>query len=225
MVELLAILAPILVVDILNPVLLGVMVFAAGASRPVANSTALLLGHTVAYFVAGILVSFGVDRLAAAITDIMQNPRTIDFVIGGIIGIVCLGWAVKALRSPPTRQDMPDWELTPAKCFGFGAVLNLIGVPFALPYFAAIDQILRADLSSNGSLTVLAIYNVAYALPFVVVPMAIAVMGERARPLLERVNAAMVKLGSRAFPWLIAVLGVWLLIDAGYYFITGKPLV
>jgi len=44
--------------------------------------------------------------------------------------------------------------LTPLTAFGFGAVINLIGLPFALPYFAALDQILKADLTVTDSVTV-----------------------------------------------------------------------
>ncbi len=225
MTELVAILAPILVVDVMNPVLLGILVFAAGTSKPFANSASLLAGHTFAYFMAGIGVSFGVERISAILTNMMQNPSTLDFVLGALIGVCCLSWAIKATRQEPSSQEMPEWELTPLKCFGFGMVVNFIGVPFALPYFAAVDQILKADLTPNGSLTALAIYNIGYALPFAIVPGAVAVMGERSKPMLERLNNWMISAGTKAMPWLIGLLGIWLLIDAGYYFITGSPLV
>ena len=224
MAELLAILAPILVIDVMNPVLLGILVFAAGTSKPLANSASLLAGHTVAYFVAGVGVSFGVERISAFITDMMKNPSTIDFVLSAIIGVWALSWAIKALRQPPAEQKMPEWNLTPLKCFGFGMVVNFIGVPFALPYFAAVDQILKADLTMNGSLTALAIYNIGYALPFAVVPGSILVMGDRSKPFLERLNVWMVTAGTKAMPWLIGLLGAFMLFDAIYYFATGKLL-
>ena len=222
--ELLAILTPILVIDVMNPVLLAILVFAAGASRPFANSASLLAGHTVAYFVAGIGVSFGVEQIADFITHMMENPGTIDFVLGGFIGVCCLSWSIKALRQPPIEQKMPEWKLTPLKCFGFGMVVNFIGVPFALPYFAAVGQILKADLTLNGSLAALAIYNIGYALPFAVVPGSILVMGDRSKPFLERLNGWMMSAGTKAMPWFIGLLGAFMLFDAIYYFATGKQL-
>ena len=36
-------------IDILNPVLFAVLIYAAGSARPIANSSAMLLGHTLAY--------------------------------------------------------------------------------------------------------------------------------------------------------------------------------
>lgn len=44
MLELLPRLAPILAIDILNPVLFAVLIYASGTTRPVLNSSALLLG-------------------------------------------------------------------------------------------------------------------------------------------------------------------------------------
>jgi len=46
MFALLPTLLPILLVDMLNPVLIAVLVFAAGSSRPVVNSSAILIGRT-----------------------------------------------------------------------------------------------------------------------------------------------------------------------------------
>ncbi len=49
-------LIPILFADILNPVLFAFLVYAAGTDRAVLNSTAMLLGHTAAYLLVGIVV-------------------------------------------------------------------------------------------------------------------------------------------------------------------------
>ena len=43
--------------------------------------------------------------------------------------------------------------------------LTLAGVPGALPYFGAIDQILRADLALLPSLLALLFYNLVFLLP------------------------------------------------------------
>ena len=183
MLDLLPTLLPILLVDVLNPVLFAVMVFAAGSRRPVINSSALLLGHTLAYFVAGVAVAHGLDRL----TERLANPQRIDFVLSGIIGLGLLWLVIPTKKAGAPAANEPEWELTPAKCLGFGAVVNFLGIPFALPYFAVVDQILKSDLSAAGSLIVLGTYNLGYALPFLVVPAAVAIAGERAKPVLDRI--------------------------------------
>ena len=220
MIELFAILLPILLFDVLNPVLFALMVFAVGTRKPMANSLSLLAGHTVTYFVAGIVISFGVEQ----ISNRLANPKSIDLVISGLVGAVCIVLALKPNKSS-SEQDDPEWELTPVKCFGFGAVVNFIGLPFALPYFGAVDQIMKANLSLQDSLSILLLYNLVYALPFLFVPLAVRVMGEESKPLLARINDKIVRIADLLMPWLLFGLGVWLVADAVYYFTTGQVLI
>lgn len=220
MFELLGFLLPIMLIDVLNPVLLALLVFAAGSNRPVANSTAFLLGHTLAYFAVGIAVSFGVEKISTR----MANPQSVDFVLGAMLGVVCLYLAMKP-AARQSKSEMPVWDLTPLKCLGYGALVNFIGAPFAIPYIGAVDQILKADLALGQSLSVLAAYNIGYALPFAVVPILVLVLGERAKPLLQRVNDAIAAFSAKLMPLLLLLLGLWLLLDAGYYAATGEILV
>ena len=174
MFELLPKLVPMLVVDVLNPVLFALLVVAVGTSKPFANSTALLAGHTLAYFFSGVIIALGLDQ----ITDRLENPHRVDFVIELVLGLLLL-WAASSSRDgKASEQKNPERELTPVYCLGYGAMVNFIGVPFALPYFAAVDQLLKANLPLESSVLVLAVYNIVYALPFVLVPIMVALMGE-----------------------------------------------
>ena len=214
MTDLFQILAPMLLIDMLNPVLLGLMIYASGTSRPVANSSALLLGHTLAYFLAGYALSFGVDKISA----LMENPGTVDYVISLLLGVFCIYWGLTP-KKPAATADELNWELTPFKCLLFGSVLNVVGLPLAIPYLGAIDQILKADISLTQAWLVLTVYNVGYALPFSMVPISILVMGKGSKPFLEKLSAGMNWLIEKAMPWLIVLLGLWLLYDAAMYFV------
>lgn len=220
MLDLLPTLLPILVVDIVNPVLFAMLVLAAGTSGPVVNSSALLAGHTLAYFVAGVFVSAGITQIA----DRLANPQSIDFVLSGLVGLGLLWMVLPTKRQGAPKANEPEWELTPVKCLGFGAVVNFIGIPFALPYFAVVDQILKADLSIPESLSVLAIYNVAYALPFASVPAAVAISGESAQPFLEKINGFLVRASDIVMPWMLGLLGLALVADSIVYFYSGQGL-
>ena len=221
MTDLFAVLVPILLVDVLNPVLFAMLVFAAGSGHPVGNSSAILAGHTLAYFVAGVAIAHGMEQ----ISDRLANPQRIDFVISGLVGAGLLLMVLPTKKQGAPKATEPEWELTPAKCLGLGAVINFVGIPFALPYFAVVDQVLKADLSTTGSLAVLAIYNLGYALPFIVVPVMIAVSGERAKPLLEKINSFIGKASDLLMPWLFAALGAVLVADAVAYFYRGAGLI
>jgi hypothetical protein len=75
--EVWTVLFPILLTDIVNPVLFAFMVYAAGTGRPVLLSSSMLLGHTAAYFSAGIVLALFMESIATR----LANPRMIDFVI------------------------------------------------------------------------------------------------------------------------------------------------
>lgn len=64
-------LLPFLAVDIVNPVLFACMVYATGSNRPILASSMLLLGHTLAYFLFGIVAALGFEHAAAY----LANPR------------------------------------------------------------------------------------------------------------------------------------------------------
>lgn len=106
----------------------------------------------------------------------------------------------------------------------YGAIINFIGAPFALPYFAAISQILDADLSSNIAVLTLIAYNLGYVLVFATVPALLWAMGARAQPLLEKINGLMVNAADLLIPWIMLLLGLWLTLDAIVYFVTGDAL-
>jgi hypothetical protein len=220
MLDLLTAALPILLVDVLNPALFAMLVFAAGSDQPAVNSAAMLAGHTLAYFLAGIAVSFGVEQLATR----LANPEPVDFVISGLVGVGLLSIVLPVKRTGAPARDEPEWQLTPLRCFGFGAIINFVGIPFALPYFAFVDQLLKASLSTPASLTALGFYNVAYALPFTVVPVAVAFAGARARPLLDSINRMLTRAADLMMPWLFGLLGIALLADSVAFFLSGEGL-
>ncbi len=221
MTELWTVLAPILLTDLLNPVLFAFLIYATGSSRPMLNSTLMLLGHTVAYFLAGIVIALGLER----IMETLRDPGPLVFGFELLIGAVLLWVALKSRgdtgRPEPEEKAEP---LGPVKAFGLGMLLNLIGIPFAVPYFAALDQILKADLDATGALTQLAIYNLAYALPFAAIIVIRAVMGKSAKPMLDRINGWVEKAAGFIMTPLLFLLGIALIIDAVYYFATGRIL-
>ena len=213
MIELLPILTPLLLVDMINPVLFALMLVALGSQRPLANSSALLLGHTLAYFLAGVALALGLEK----ITERFMHPQPIDYLVSLVVGILCLWAALKSRNGAASEEKTPAGDLHPAYCFGFGAVVNFIGVPFAVPYLAAINQILKAELSTGNSLGALASYNLAYALPFAMVPLLRILLGDRCMPFLERVNAVLVRIADALMPLLLLLIGTALIADAALF--------
>jgi len=213
-------LLPLLLIDVLNPVLFALLIVAVGSDRPTANSSALIAGHTVAYFVVGILIAMGLDQ----ISNRLANPKPIDFGISMAAGVLCLWAALGARNGGASKTKEPERELTPLYCFGFGAVVNFIGAPFAVPYFAALGQILKADLGTDGSLAVLVGYNLAYAFPFAMVPLLVAIMGDRSKPFLHKISDMLTGLVDKLMPIILSLLGLALIADSISFFARGHGL-
>ncbi|NOQ97245.1 MAG: hypothetical protein GQ561_03695, partial [Calditrichae bacterium] len=102
--------------------------------------------------------------------------------------------------------------------------INLIGMPFAIPYFAAIDQILKSDLDWLPAVLALLIYNLLYILPFAVLILIRYIYKEKSDQLFATINEKMEKIGNIILPLFLFLIGGALLADAIKYFITGEPL-
>lgn len=114
MIEIWTVLLPILIADMVNPVLFAFMVFAAGTRRPIVNSSAILVGHALAYFSVGIFMALGLQR----ITDRLMNPHTMDYVIGLLIGILLLWFTFKPGKKEEKSKASADDDLSPSKRWG-----------------------------------------------------------------------------------------------------------
>lgn len=220
MIETFGILIPFLAADILNPVLFAFMVYAAGTRRPVVTSSAMLLGHTAAYFGAGIAIALGLEK----INHYLANPGSIDYLVALSVGLLLLWVAFPKAKKPRAKRPEDSGSMTPLSAFGLGAVINFIGIPFALPYFAAIDQILKANFAADDTLVLLVAYNLVYALPFLVVPILVATLGERSRHVLQRINGTLDRASAFLMPVLLGLAGLALIADAVLYFTTGEGL-
>lgn len=221
MLELWVILTPILLADVVNPVLFAFMVYAVGTDRPLSNSISALLGHTAAYLSFGIILALSFNIIKAG----LANPKPVDYIISLIVGILLLWVAWRSRSKTADKKDKPQVEeLTPLKSFTIGAIINIIGLPFALPYFAALDQILKAELTVTSSVIVLVGYNLLYALPFLVVPVLVMMMGENSRPVLARINEKVDRVSTYLMPLLLGFVGMALVLDALLYFTSGKGL-
>jgi len=223
MLDLLPVFLPILLADIINPVLLAAVIFALGNRKPILFSTMLLTGWLVVYFGSGIVIAIGLE----SIMSFLSNPRPIDFYIELIVAVLLVWFGIKFLlqkKEKSTKQNFEDKNtLSASGAFVIGASINLIGMPFAIPYFAVLDQILKADLGWTASLFTLLIYNLLYILPFVVLIVIKLTMGKKSDQLLQTINNWMEKIGRILLPLMMILGGIALFVDAIMYFVTGTP--
>ena len=221
--ELWAFLIPILISDVINPVLLAAVVYALGTPRPYLISFSVVAGHTVTYFVGGVLAGIGFEH----IIEYVKDPNPIDFAIELVIGLVLFVvgiLVIRANRQQQAKEFRGSERFGPGLGFVTGMTINLVGLPFAVPYFGVLAQIIKADLSLVEALLVLTIYNLLYALPFVGVIGLQWRLGDQSQPILERLNAWMGKASTVLLPILLIGIGSAAMADACAYFLRGKPL-
>lgn len=220
---------PILVVDVLNPVLLAAVLFALTTARPYASSLAVIIGHTAAYFTAGLLVIFGLAEILNRFLDpvlerLLNNPQPMDFVISLAVGLALIVIALRWRMDPPEPSEKPPEPASQGllSSFFLGAIINFVGLPFAVPYLAFLSQLLK--LEPAQTIFPLAIYNLLYAAPFLAFPLVLRLVGPSAMSVLQRINAFVESKSAYIMPLLLLGLGLGLVADAGTYFATGKGL-
>lgn len=218
--DLIVFLVPVLLSDVANPVLFAFLVYLAAGERGVLTSTAALLGHTLAYFGSGIVIALAFTEL----TEFMNNPGAVSYGIGFGLGAMLLWVAWRIRQAPPEATETDEPPPSPGGALVTGAIINFVGIPFGLPYFVAIDQILKAELEVLPTLGVLAGYNLAYMAPFLIVPLLTLIMGENARAILMKISGWVEEVGGVLLPLILAGLGVFLMADAVAYFATGTGL-
>jgi hypothetical protein len=233
MLELLATLTPIALVDGLSIVPLCVLPIAVllGGRRPWIGSLAFVLGIAVPYSAVGVAIAVGLGSVFDAVGEWaarwMSAPTTIELLVQIVIGIVALAGGFRLLggRRPPGRGESqpPEPEVGPGAAFLFAAGMMMTGMPGALPYFAAIDQILRAGVGLQGEMAALGYYNLVIVLPLLGLMAIRAVFPQRSRTIFDRVAAFMTTWGPRVFAALLLLLGAVLIAD-GVGFLYGYPL-
>jgi len=227
---LLAILTPIALLNSLSFLPTGVAGIAAtlGARKPLLTASALIAGKFVPNFAFGLLVAIGLDatfdRLGDLTRDVWQDPDTLIVGLQLIIGASMAAFAYRLSR-PSQRQpeDPPSAFMTPVGAFSVSVGVTLMGLPSALPYFAAIDQVLLADLSAPGIVKALLFFNVICLLPLMLLVLFRGLLGARSDPLFGAVARFIARWGRRLMFAGLLGLGVVLTLDAIGWFL-GVPL-
>ena len=230
MTELLFVLAPIALVDSTSMLPLGIPVMVAmlGARGGERSCTAFLAGIFSVYLPFGIVLAVGLDAVLERIQDDVQRwastpPGALSLGIQLVIGLALLafGWKLAAARVK-RKERAPEKPLPPAAAFSLGAGLMLVGMPGAVPYFAAVDQVLRADVSVTGAVLAMLFYNAVFLLPLAAVPVLRILLRERSQPIFDAVDRFLEVWGQRVVTVILLVLGGVLVADAvGWY--LGRP--
>jgi cytochrome c biogenesis protein CcdA len=222
-------LTPISLADSLSLVPLCIVPLAVllAGRRPLFGSVSFLAGIVVPYYLFGVLLLLGIDpvfdRIHAALS---KDPDTLDLIVQIAIGIVLVifGYRVATARRTRAAKKLSTDEMGPLQAFGIGFGFTLAGAWGAFPYFAAVDQILKADLTALPSLLALLWYNLVFVAPLAGLVVIGKLAGRRAEAILDAVRRFTEKLWPRVVVAVLVLLGVVLVADAiGWFF--DRPLI
>lgn len=231
MVTLLLVLAPIALLDSTSLLPFAAVPLATmlGGKRAIRVTLSFFSGIFLVYMCAGLLIVLGLGALFDPLNEWFQrfksDPNTVEIIAQIVIGVVmvALGRRLAAKRSKqPERGSAPSF--TAGAAFAFGAGLMLIGLPGALPYFGAIDQILRADLPLGPSWFALLFYNGMFLLPLGILLLIRVLLPGRSEAIFGRVAEFTERWGRRFAIVVLLVLGAFFAVD-GVSWLFGRPLI
>ncbi len=230
MTALLVFLTPIALINSVSTLPSGIAGVAAslGTEKPFLTASAFIAGKFVPRFTFGLLLAIGLDAafdgLRVRAREAWQDPATLIVLLQLVIGAVMVVFGYYLSHTSRQRLDhASSTPLTPASAFSIAAGLTVVGLPSALLYFAAIDQILRADLRAPGIVNAVLFYNVVYLSPLMLIVLSRRLFGARADPLFGAVARFLERSGKRLMFFGLLGLGAVLVADAIGWFI-GFPL-
>ncbi len=225
------ILTPISLVDSTSIIPLSILplIILLSGRRPVLGSVAFLTGIFPTYLILGILILLGLssvfDQINVHLTQIWKHPDTLYLILQIIIGVILLVFGFRRPRARDSRGDSGISEsITPSKAFIIAAGLVIIGIPGALPYLAAIDQLLRADLTRFEVVLALLYYNVVFILPLSVLVFIRVLFPNQSDRIFDFIKDLIAKWGRRVIVTLLVILGLVMVVDGIGWFL-GIPLI
>ena len=230
MTELLVTLFVIALLDSTSMILIGVVPLAAilGEKRPVFSAVGFLAGIFFVYAVTGLLLMFGLDAVIDVLRPVIlrwwNQPNTPELVLQLVVGLAMLVVAWKQRNSPSQDVDpRAPPTLSPAEAFTLGFSLTIVGIPGAVPYFGAIEQILRADLTTPASIGAILFYSLAFLTPFLLLVLVRVLVPAHSERIFQATASIIKRWGKHLVVGALCLLGIILIADGVGWFL-GSPL-
>jgi cytochrome c biogenesis protein CcdA len=191
--------------DSLNPVTILVAVYLGSGTDPVHRLGGFIVGVFAVYLLGGLVLMLGpAELLRHALAGVEIPGADAAALVAGAV-LIGLAVAVWTRRRGLARVRPPDALVKPGSALFLGAVVTVLDLPTAFPYFGAIGVIVSADVPAAAQLILLTMFNLLYVLPLALVLVAHLVFGARSDALLTRVRGAVQTI---AAPLLAASAGI-----------------
>jgi cytochrome c biogenesis protein CcdA len=198
--------------DSMNPSTIAPGLYLALGQRPRAGLTQFTLGVFVVNFVGGAAIALGPGEALLALVP--KPSATARYIAETVAGAVVLVAAVVLWqrRKGLARHKLPSPSSGGKSALWLGITIGALELPTALPYFAVIAAVVGSGYGPISQLVLLALYNVAFVLPLILMIVILTVAPDRAAQILTRSRDWL----QRHWPTLLAGLAL----IAGLFVIT-----
>lgn len=207
----------------LNPSLFLAQFYLIATPKPVPRLFSYIAGVLLVNFLGGLLLLSGFQVLVATFLQNLGGGVLYSVQLALGLGLLLFGLRVKA--NPRTgHEPKKPRSLSLAHTFLLGMVVMLNEITTALPYFFAVERIVRAQLPVFGDLLALVLYNFVFALPLLGFLGVFFVYRKRFSSQLERITQAVQRWTPRIVKYGSVAFGAVLALNAALYFTVGRAL-
>lgn len=198
-------------VDSLNPTATALQIYLLTTPKPVVRSTTFIFGVFVTYWAVGLLAALGFSRVIA---NVINSAGWFIYVIQFILGVVLIAVGCTLNQSSGKKATNKRFRtVKPMNTFLLAAAVTLWEFPTALPYIAALERIVQAELDLLGIMKALAFYDLIFVLPLIVLLGIYICLGDKSAVLLKRINRQITKWSPKILQVLAVSFGLWLIVD------------
>jgi cytochrome c biogenesis protein CcdA len=188
----------------MNPSTIGPGLYLALGEHAKSSLTQFTLAVFAVNFVGGAVIALGPGEV---VLHLLPHPHaTARYILETIAGVVMLIAAVVlwCKRRSLRQRELPSPSGEGKSAILLGLTISAVELPTAFPYFAAIAAIVGSGFGPVRQLTALALYNIAFVLPLIVMIVLLEFAGEKAKRVIESVRDWL----QRHWPTLVAVLAL-----------------
>jgi cytochrome c biogenesis protein CcdA len=190
--------------DSMNPSTIAPGLYLAMGERPRGGLIRFTLGVLAVNFVGGAAIALGPGEAVLALVP--KPGATARYIAETVAGGVMLGAAVVIWRRRRSlaRRELPSPSPQGKSSLLLGVTIGAVELPTAFPYFAVIAAIVGSGFNPIRQLILLALYNLAFVLPLILMIATLMIAPDRAAQILARARDWL----QRHWPTLLAGLAL-----------------
>jgi cytochrome c biogenesis protein CcdA len=175
--------------DSLNPSTIGPALYLASSERARRQVTHFTLAVLAVNVLGGAIILLGPGQgLLAIVPRPGRTAREIIEVVAGVVMLI-VGVLLWRRRERLRRRELPTPSAKSRSSALLGLTIATAELPTAFPYFAVLAAIVGSGFDLVRQLILLALFNLCFVLPMLLIIATLAAAGDRAAEILARARA------------------------------------